>query len=413
MDKFYIHENNMERLAKQLNTIQKKCEAAGASFHYEILGEEVRQYEDASGKKYLAKFYEVEVEGSLKHENWEFVATIDHHKEGNIIRKFNTELVVPEKYKTCGPTCEHCNKIRSRKDTYLIYNTETDEFKQVGKSCMKEYTSGLDAEQVAWLVSIYDKLEAGYYYSGSGYIHYLEVKEVLQYAFETYRKFGYEKAYDDYGDLARRSTRSRVSDYMRYYSGRLSLAETEAIEAELDEVSFDPKSDYAVNSTEAALEWLQNVTPEERRGSEYIDTLHILSTEEYTESRNFGILVSIPVAYDRHIKKEEEKKQKEAAHKEDQVASEFVGQPKERITINASEFHLITSFDNLYGTSYLYTWKEDGNVFIWYSSNYIDDPEEVNQIVGTVKEHTEFRGVKQTVMTRCKVTSRIQKEETK
>ena len=50
---------------------------------------------------------------------------------------------------------------------------------------------------------------------------------------------------------------------------------------------------------------------------------------------------------------------------------------------------------------------EDGNVFVWNtkSRNADDYPEETRWTVrGKVKEHKEYNGVKQTVLTYCKMT---------
>ena len=72
-----------------------------------------------------------------------------------------------------------------------------------------------------------------------------------------------------------------------------------------------------------------------------------------------------------------------------------------------------------YGTThYIYTMQDnDGNVYVWKTTNtlIVDNPDKTNgaelyairkgdtmQIVGTVKEHTEYKGTKQTVLTRCK-----------
>lgn len=57
---------------------------------------------------------------------------------------------------------------------------------------------------------------------------------------------------------------------------------------------------------------------------------------------------------------------------------------------------------------YIHTFRDaDGNVLIWKtSSNSLPDMESGDQvqIKGTVKEHSEYKDEKQTVLTRCKVT---------
>lgn len=44
--------------------------------------------------------------------------------------------------------------------------------------------------------------------------------------------------------------------------------------------------------------------------------------------------------------------------------------------------------------------QDDHPSFIWKTSNMVH--ENTSMIAGTVKEHSELRGVKQTVLTRCR-----------
>jgi len=58
----------------------------------------------------------------------------------------------------------------------------------------------------------------------------------------------------------------------------------------------------------------------------------------------------------------------------------------------------------LWFTTFLYEFTtEDGNILIWKTSKWLDDEKEFKTVSGTVKAHNEFRGVKQTELTRCKV----------
>ena len=57
--------------------------------------------------------------------------------------------------------------------------------------------------------------------------------------------------------------------------------------------------------------------------------------------------------------------------------------------------------DGYYGSSYINKMIDsEGNIFIWKTGIMVD---EVVILKGTIKEHNEFRGEKQTVLTRCKV----------
>lgn len=409
MAQYRIHEANLERLEKKLATIQKKCAASNCTFRYEITGEEFNTCKDDNGVEYTAKYFIVDVEGEAKYNGWRFIATIDHHEEGNVIRAYDTEIEVPAQYKTCGPTCEHCNKIRSRKDTYLIYNDNNKEFKQVGKACLQEFTNGLSAENVAFFCSIYEKMEEGYSYSGTSYNRYVDVEYILQYAFECYKHWGYQKSRNSLEEVpfGYRSTLERVTDY--YYIQRQMQKRREELYEEMNEVGFDQNSEYAVETTKAALEWIRN---EKGDNNEYIRNLHVICSDQYTDYRSLGILVSLTVAYARHIDQVAayEKKQKEVAAEKE--ASQYVGEVKQRITVDVDSFECKSSWEGAYGMTFLYKFTDNnGNIFVWYASSPVREEGGVVTIVGTVKDHSEFNGVKQTVLTRCKVTCKKEQEE--
>jgi len=106
--------------------------------------------------------------------------------------------------------------------------------------------------------------------------------------------------------------------------------------------------------------------------------------------------------YNKHIEIEAIKEKRTKANVNEQKQSQYVGQLKERITIDHPEVQVISSYETEFGYTYIHKIKdEDGNVFIWKSSS--GSYSKADKIVGTVKDHSEFRGVKQTILTRCKV----------
>jgi hypothetical protein len=85
--------------------------------------------------------------------------------------------------------------------------------------------------------------------------------------------------------------------------------------------------------------------------------------------------------------------------------SAYVGEIKERIEFEA-QVEFTKEFDGYYGTTTLIKLRDlEGNVFTWFASGYqnVARGDRVS-IKGTVKKHEEFREVKQTILTRCKVT---------
>lgn len=406
MNTYLIHEDNLERLEKKITTIKNKCLNSNLSFSYKVLNTVFHEVTADDGRKHTAKFYEIELEGSIKHEGWRFAATIEHKDAGNIIRNYDSKLEIPARFRTCKPNCEHCNRIRSRKDTYVIYNEETKEFKQVGKQCMKEYTNGLDAEDVAHYISLFNEAINGEEPYTSSYKTYLDVEETVRFAAECIRHFGYEKIYEDDYRTNKNTTRGRVTDYMNVRHGKTAFyhpLQLQKIKEEMDSVNFDENSEYAVNLAKEALEWIK--TAEGDNG--YISNLKVATSEQFAETRDFGLIVSLPVAYNRHlgyIKKQNEKAAEIAARKAIEQASQYVGEIKDKLTVEASNFTCITTLYSQYGETYVYKWNdENNNIFVWYASNPVEEPEKVVRVKGTVKDHSEYRGAKQTILTRCKV----------
>ena len=187
--RYAIYEGNMERLDKKMARIQNKCRKYGCDFRCEEVGEEFRELKDDNGCTYTARFVIIEAEGVAVVSGWRFIASVEHTSKGNIINRA-CDIEIPERYYTGQPMCEHCNSRRGRKDTYIVMNEETGEFKQVGKSCLKDFTNGMSATVVAQYIAAFDDLIKGEEpCEGCRIERYIETEEWLRYVAETIRHF--------------------------------------------------------------------------------------------------------------------------------------------------------------------------------------------------------------------------------
>lgn len=95
--------------------------------------------------------------------------------------------------------------------------------------------------------------------------------------------------------------------------------------------------------------------------------------------------------------------------------SEWIGKVKQRLNLHVTYLR-VNAFDGYMGrTTYVHTFEDaDGNVLVWKTGNvleYIDENGTYQyvaegsdfDIAATVKDHTEYRGVKQTEVTRLKI----------
>lgn len=390
---FAIYEGNMEKLTKKLNTIRKKCEKYGCTFNFEEVGEEFREVTLENGEKVTTRFILVEAEGVARINGWRFVATVEHTEKGNIINKA-FEVGVPERYYTSAPICEHCNSNRYRKDTYIVMNEETGEFKQVGKSCLKDFTGGMSAEGVAYYTSLFEELIQKETPLGMGHIErYFEVKEFLLYVAETIKHFGYVKT--QYG-MGVYSTRERASDYyMIDNGGNFNFEKRMTLKEEMKSVSFNAQSNKEY--VEELLAWVNNQTT----NNNYMHNLQTSCNLKYTNYRNLGILASLFPTYNRELEHQVEKVKQEEKNKSEQNST-YIGNVGDRVDVEVTSCECVTSWDTDFGVTRIYKIVDtNGNVYTWKTSKWLED--EVTKIKGTVKEHKEYRGVKQTELTRCKV----------
>lgn len=393
-ERFAILEANMERLEKKLTTIQNKCKKFGCFFSYNKVGEEFRTLKDEKGIEYQARFILIEAEGKAVINDWMFIASVEHTEKGNIINSTGCGVEVPSKYYNSEPFCEHCNSKRARKDTYIVMNQVTGEFKQVGKSCLKDFTQGMDAAMISKYYSFFDELIKGEEPVGGCYIeHHYDTKEFLAYAYECIRCFGYAKR-DGFG----RSTCDRAFDYWCVNHGFTRWIHPDMkkqLEDEMQQAGFNPDSESTVKAVEDALAWIA----EQEESNNYMHNLKVACSLKYVGAGNLGIVTSLFPTWNREL--EHQKKQNQRRMEDSQ--SEHVGTVGQRITFKIASATCLASWETEWGISKLFKIvDESGNVFTWKTSVF-PDFEKAEKITGTIKAHSEFRDCKQTELTRCKV----------
>lgn len=83
--------------------------------------------------------------------------------------------------------------------------------------------------------------------------------------------------------------------------------------------------------------------------------------------------------------------------------SNFQGEIGKKLTFVAKVTRAF-ELDGRYGVSYMHTFEDnDGNVYVWTTTTQCLEVGKNFEITGTVKDHSVYNDVNQTVMTRCKV----------
>lgn len=402
---YTIFEGNLERLEQKLKRIEGKCRKYNASFHYEVVGEEFRKMEViecGEKKEKTLRYVIIDVSGFAKVNGWEFVATIDHHEAGNVVRNI-IDLDIPDKYFHCEPFCEHCQIRRRRNNTYLIHNVDTNEFKQVGTSCLRDFTGGYDAELAASYIAMYEDLIEGEEARedsplfGGSFENYIYLDDVLKMSKSVVANLGFvsSTAAEEQGISSSKSILYGLEDLLNNGPswGTEWLLSTNVVKYYED---FND-DEYLAN--------LKKYFVESDETSSYMRNMKTIMSSKYCKYNDYGYIVSSVYSYDKAMEKIRREREAEEKRVSESQVSQYVGNIKDKISIQVEEAICVSSYDDNYGgISYLYKFFDvNGNVFMWSTSNCLD-LEKVETVTGTVKDHKEYKGLKQTWITRCKVT---------
>lgn len=412
--RYSIPEMNMEALEKKLIRIKNKCAKYGCDFKYERVGEhfEEKAYceRDPDGCvvgswKETIRYIDIDVEGTAAINGWRFAASLDFTDKGNIISKAIDDVEIPARYYDCAPWCEHCKTARDRKHSYIVFNEENGEFKQVGRSCLRDFTGGLSAEYVANFESFLKEVEEASEFRGLGGwgSSWFDVEKFMEYLAETIRIYGYVRR--DSGEI---STADRAEELYRNENG-MRVSRSESTKARL--LDAEVKGFKAENGKELAgkvREWILGNDREDN----YFHNLKVACGLEYGGCKVLGLLASAFPAYDRELEFQAEKREREAKEAEAREKSSWMGKVGDKVSFKIADFRVLTSWETQWGMTMVYKFvSEDGLEATWKTGNWVSERCIGGSLTGKIKELKEYRGIKQTELTRCKVENR--KEEKK
>lgn len=376
---------DFETLDKKIKRITKKLDNYNLSYTYAIISESIEEINiynaNNQGKvkidtiKVKVINYEFEMQ-SLKLGNYELIAILDHttknaENNNNMVYIINDKIPLPNNYYTIIGNCNHCNINRQRNKTAILNNVDTNEYKQVGITCLKEYT-GIDCiDIIKGYTDIHDiindmnKLDIPYE-KLDNYKQYKNTIDYLANCIYFISTKGYVK--DD--------TKNNAWDYKN----------------KVDKKYYDIANDI--------INYYKDVTT-------YDNFISNIKTALLQESICYpnGFIAYAYISY----------KKLQAIENKKLTSKGYYGNIKERIILNDLKVELITSYDNCYDgynytTTYLYKFTNlDGYIFIWKTQNALIDYEKGEPIIfikslkGTIKAHTEYNGELQTELTRCKV----------
>lgn len=295
--------------------------------------------------------------------------------------------------------CDHCGSNRARFHGYVVRDARGRR-KVVGKSCLRDHL-GMDAP--AGLAAMFKNLrdleaagddEGGWGFGG----RWAELTEgVIATTRAAIALWGWRP-----GSFEGKSTSSYVNliygpvQYDRR-DGEINKEERAALRAEL-------KTNAARYEAEAqaVMEWGRTMKPR----TDYLHNLAVALANETVDGRRFNLVVSAAAAYDKQKAVEAERK----AEAEARPVSEWVGTVGQRIVGEATLLRTITLPDYGWGAQLLFTFVDaKGAVISWKTGSHprVDghpmEQGRAYQLTMTVKGHAEYKGTKETRVSRVKV----------
>lgn len=306
---------------------------------------------------------------------WELLGTKERLGD-NAIYRGN----IPDEYKNANFDCQHCNTHRRRNKVAIIRHIDNGKTKQVGYACLQDFI-GMELGAFGILIKAIDSiyLQVNYFedcdYTSHNY--YYNVNQFLQIAYNCIVKYGYVKN----NSVTEKTTTERILEAYRAKNNDY-----------VDKVDID-----VVNKIKNAYGiWAKN------HASDFTHNVCAILEQTCVKHIYANYMYFVPTFYVNKVKWEARKERAEQAKKA--LNNEYAGAVGDKITTEATLTGYST-FDGQYGYMYVYNFKDvHGHLLVWFTSKNLEvDPGDKIRISGTIKNLNEYKGIKQTVLTRCKV----------
>ena len=316
---------------------------------------------------------------------WELLGTKERLGDGAIYRGN-----IPTEYKNADFNCDHCNTRRRRNKVAIIRHIDSGETKQVGYTCLSDFIGrelGAFGALIKGIDAIYLKVNYFGYCEYTSRNYYYNVNQFLQITYNCIVKYGYIKPNNDYYD-GKITTPERISN------------------------AYSDKTDEYVDSDKVDTELIDKIKQAfydfaKSHPSDFNHNVCVVLQQTCVGCKYAKYLYFIPTFYLNKVKWEARKQEAEAKKQAFMATlnNAYAGDVGDKITTEAT-LTGYSMFDGDYGVMYVYNFKDvQGRVLVWFTSKALTAVNEGDTITikGTIKKLNEYKGIKQTVLTRCKV----------
>lgn len=405
---YVVPAENRATIEKKLDQLNKKAAKLGTTpismtFEHDRIEtwrvEKVLNCPEYGYIEYSREWLKVYVLGAVAEVNgYYFRAALYHTTEGNIIAAV-PGYEVPRAYRNAAPVCNHCGAARLRSSTYLIESK--DGLMQVGRNCLADFTGANDPHKLAkwaeaigafdsWFQSLSEE-EGGH---GPRPETQVELEEFVRRTAAVIRMDGWTSK-KVANETERTATVSTVWFVMNCRTREVikENAERYGVKGYIE--------DDEVTATKVLAWATETLCGETEPDNDYLHNLAVITRAGLVSHRTSGLAGSMIAAWRRATQKQEERENAPAS------VSTYVGKEKERLrglrlTISAVIELEATDFGP---RRIIKMTDEAGNDFAWFTGSFSAcEPGDLFDVTGTVKRHSEYKGMKQTELGRCVMT---------
>lgn len=391
---FKIPTHRLSIFTEKFATLQRKAARLGCPVPESTVGpvtyEKVTDT-DIDGESYThyVEFYPVTVSGEAPRLNgWAFAAVVDYEAESPVFRKTPAlgDVELPERYRSMGPVCEHCRQHRARTETFIVIH-EDGRFCQVGRQCLKDFLGHHSPEHLAILASFEADVRAlcegsedgGMSLGGGSFAP--DLVWYLAWVVMAISRWGW---------LSRRA----AGDYATATADVAAIGCRDYIKAVREGRADRTKAPTKIHEARAVeiVEWARALGSDGVRLSDYQHNLRAICQGSIATPKNHGLIASAVVSYDI-----------EQARRR-QINNEHVGTVGDVLKdVRVYVDRVLAIPMSAYGGSRILMRDLAGHVYTWVTNAAHPTMGKEYALSGTIKGHNEFRGVKQTVMTRAEL----------
>lgn len=339
---------------------------------------------------------------------WEFVAILepmvtDDGATLNLISCLPGQTC-PTEYREIIGQCDHCKVNRRRTQTFVVHHAEQG-FKCVGRQCIKDFLGyHADPHTLASLLEMLAELgtlceaceDEEWLGGGCGKQQTWDLKMFLTLTAARIRLGGWlSKGQAFEQDRLQDATANVVLDILDPPNPRFAGASQIKEHEEL--VAKHPTNDKDVADAEAAIEWAKSINAQE---NDYLANVNLVARVGSASRKVAGIAASILPAYYRAVEQEMERNRMAA-----RPESNWIGGVGKRIDCLEVKVEKVIGHETEWGFTNIHKMTDvAGNDLTWFASNGVHLGEGTTYFVAaSVKSHGEFKGRKQTVLTRVVV----------